>query len=217
MERTITVKGTGTLSLKPDQTVVSVSLSSTDKEYDKSMHDAAEKLDALAKALQAIGFQKQDLKTVGFQVTTEYESVCDADGNYRSAFKGYRCNQQLKLEFDFDTRFLSQVLSAIASCISEPELNIQFTVKDKTTVNNALLENAAQNARAKAEILAAASGVKLGRLVAIDYSWGERNVYSDTHFMMEKKCLRNTAPVDMAIVPDDITVSDTATFVWTME
>ena len=37
----------------------------------------------------------------------------------------------LKLEFDFDSQRLSKVLGAIAVCIAEPELNVQFTVKDK--------------------------------------------------------------------------------------
>ena len=40
------------------------------------------------------------------------------------------------------------------SCIAEPELNVQFTVKDKKSVNAALLENACVNAKAKAGILA---------------------------------------------------------------
>lgn len=41
MTRTITIKGVGKLSLKPDQVVVSLTLNATDKNYDKTMDTAA--------------------------------------------------------------------------------------------------------------------------------------------------------------------------------
>ena len=71
MERTITVKGTGSLSISPDMTVVSLTVKSTDKEYDKAMQQAGEKLSALQGALAGIGFEKSSLKTSNFNVNTE--------------------------------------------------------------------------------------------------------------------------------------------------
>lgn len=120
MEKTITVKGTGSVSVQPDLTIVSLTLKSLDKDYEKAMQYASEKLSALQSALENIGFAKDDLKTTSFNVNTEYESVRDKNGNYKSVFEGYACVQGLKLEFDFDTKVLSKVLSAIAACISEP-------------------------------------------------------------------------------------------------
>ena len=215
MERTITVKGTGSVSVKPDLTVITLSLESVRKDYDTAMEQAAQKLEALQEALAAVGFAGTDIKTTGFNVRTEYESERDMNGNYRSVFKGYCCRHDLSLSFDFDTALLSKVLSAVASCLSEPELNIRFSVKDPAAVNEALLEDAARNARQKAGILAAASGVELGELLSIDYSWGELNLYSDTDCnipllpMMAKEY-----SVDMDVEPDDIRLRDTATFVW---
>ena len=70
--------------------------------------------------------------------------------------------------------------------------------------------------REKAEILCEASNVALGDLLAIDYNWGELNVVSRTEYMLDEKCLAMPmgAMADMDIEPDDIDVSDTATFVW---
>ena len=53
--------------------------------------------------------------------------------------------------------------------------------------------------------------------LTIDYNWGELNVYSNTRYDMEEECLAvpmmaKCAEIDME--PDDIDVSDTATFVW---
>lgn len=216
MNRTITIKGIGRLSLKPDRTVVSLTLKTTDKSYDKAVDTAAGHLEQLREALGGIGFAGDDLKTAHFNVGTEYENERDDNGNYKRVFAGYCVTHQLKLEFDFDTQRLSRTLGAIAECVAEPELEVQFTVKDREAVNAALLESACTNARAKAGILAGASGVTLGELISIDYSWGERHLFSPARYGMENACLMKAgaAPTSVGIEPDDIDVSDSVTFVW---
>ena len=89
-------------------------------------------------------------------------------------------------------------------------------VKDKKSVNAALLENACVNAKAKAGILAKASGVTLGDLISIDYNWGELHLFSQTQYDMEDDCMRmaSAAPTSIEIEPDDIDISDSVTFVW---
>ena len=57
MTRTITIKGVGKLSLKPDQ-VVSLTLNATEKNYDKTMDTAAKHLEQPGGALVGIGFYK---------------------------------------------------------------------------------------------------------------------------------------------------------------
>ena len=216
MNRTITIKGIGKLSLKPDQTVVSPTLKTVRAGYDKAMDKAAKHLEQLRSAIAEIGFTKDDLKTTSFDVGTEYENERDKNGNYKQIFVGYRVTHGLKLEFDFDSQRLSKVLGAIAVCIAEPELNVQFTVKDKEAVDAALLQSACANAKAKAEILTKASGVTLGELVSIDYNWSELHLYSLTHYEMDPPCMAraSAAPTAMDIEPDDIDVSDSVTFVW---
>lgn len=216
MKRTITIKGIGKLSLKPDQTVVSLMLKTVRVDYDKAMDEAAKHLEQLRSAIAEIGFTKDDLKTTSFDVRTEYENERDEKGNYKQIFVGYRVTHGLKLEFDFDSQRLSKVLGAIAVCIAEPELNVQFTVKDKEAVDAALLESACANAKVKAEILTKASGVTLGELVSIDYNWGELHLFSQTQYDMEDACMRmaSAAPTSIEIEPDDIDVSDSVTFVW---
>ena len=191
-----------------------MTLRSLDKNYDKSMRKAADQLDKLQQALESAGFDKKDLKTGNFNVVTEHEGVHDSNGNYKSVFKGYACIHGLRLEFDFDTALLSKALSAISGCLADPQLNIQFTVKDKDAVNEALLCSAAQDAKERAQILCRASGVKLGQLLSISYNWGELNIYSETVYGMERKCMAMANDMAMDINPQDIDVSDNATFVW---
>ena len=216
MNRTITVKGTGTVRLTPDLTIISLTLKSTDRDYGRAAELAEERLGALRTALEELGFERKALKTQQFRVCTEYESRRDEYGNYRNVFTGYACVHGLTLEFDFDTKRLSETLGAIARCVAEPELNIRFSVKDRDGAADALLKSAVENARHRAEILASASGVSLGRLMTVDYNWGELNVYSGTNFEMDCKCLP-PMPCGAELEPEDIELSDSAAFVWELE
>lgn len=216
MPRTITVKGMGRVTAAPDYVVISMSLEAHERDYEATMELAAKKIEQLNASLEEIGFEKKSVKTTNFNVRTDYEREKDRNGNYKSVFNGYICSHRLKVEFDFDTKRLAQTLYAISRCLAQPELSISFTVKDPSAVNKALLKSATINAKEKAQILCEASGVELGQLLTIDYNWGELNIVSHTDYMLEEKCM--AMPVgglaDMDIEPDDIDVSDTATFVW---
>lgn len=214
--KTITVKGEGSVSVKPDLIVVSMTLETKDKDYDKILNLAAEKIDEINKSLEEIGFDKNSIKTSHFGVSTEYESVKDKNGQYKRVFKGYCCEHFLNVEFDFDTKRLAKVLSAISACLAKPQFSISFRVKDATVVNQKLLEAAAKNALEKAKILCAASNVKLGELVSISYNWGEINVCSDTNYKMEGAQVgaAKAFMTNIDIVPDDVKFDDSATFVW---
>ena len=215
MPRTITVKGTGRAIARPDTVVLTMTIDSRAKGYDKAMETASGNIEDITQALAAAAFEKDDIKTTDFNVRTEYNRVKDSHGNYRQVFGGYVVTHNLKMEFDLDMLRLSQALSAIAGCRSHPQLTISFVVKDASALNEEMLRSATVSARKKTEILCDASGVALGELLSIDYNWGELNVCSDTQYNLAEDCM--AAPMmarGIDIVPDDVDVSDTVTFVW---
>lgn len=216
-QRTITVKGTGTAKAAPDLIRLVFNLESKDLDYGDALRFAERQLEFVKKALSSVGFDKKALKTLNFDVRTDYSSEKDRYGNYKRVFNGYICSHRLKLEFDFDTKQLANTLNAIATCIVDPELSIAFTVKDPAAISAELLRNATANAREKAEILCAASNVKLGDLLTINYNWGEIDIVSHTDFDIPMRCAAMSPGCDMEIEPDDISLSDTATFIWEIQ
>jgi hypothetical protein len=214
MSRIITVKGMGNVSVKPNLIVITMDLKSHKYEYEETMELATKSVVELQKTIKSAGFEKKDLKTTKFNVSTHFESYRDKNNDYKNKFDGYICEQGLKLEFDFDTEVMSKVLTAIAKSPVNPRLNIRFSVKDKAAVSEELLISATDNAKKKAEVLAKASGVSLGNLFSIDYNWGELHLYSPTIYVMEDRLMAESSSLAPDIEPDDIDVSDTVTFVW---
>lgn len=218
MNRTITVKGIGSVSAKPDYITILFGIKSREKSYDSAMQMAAEDIERIQSAIIPLGFEKESIKTADFSINTVYESYRDENGCYRDVFAGYECRYDMKLSFDFDSGRLSALLSAISSCAANPRLDISFTVKDPAAVSDELLESAAENARHKASVLCRASGVSLGKLISIEYNWGELNIVSNTRYSMGDSTMRNLAKnVTVDIEPDDIKLRDTAEFTWEIE
>ncbi len=217
MMRAITVRGVGNVSTRPDYITISMTIESIRKDYDKAMKDASERITKLQDVAVSSGYTKEDLKTTSFNVDIRYESVKDRQGNYNREFTGYACVYRLKLAFDFDSKQLAKVISAIANSETNPELSIAFTVKNPAKVSEELLESAALNARAKAEILCRASGSEMGQLLSIDYNWGELNIVSRTSYKMADYLMPRAAMDKCCtpeIEPDDIDVADTVAFTW---
>ena len=212
--RTITVKGVGTVSTPPDLTVISLNIIEKSFEYVDCINDANGRIEKLQTAIEKVGFAKDDLKTLSFNARTNYENYRDEDGTYKQRFAGYICEYHLKLSMDFDNKRLTQTLEAIANSGANAEQSIAFTVKEPEKVSAQLLKAATENAREKAEVLSAASGVTLGELVNIEYNWNDISIYSASHY--ERARGVEAVPLAAApdFTPDDIKSSDTATFVW---
>lgn len=113
-----------------------------------------------------------------------------------------------------DSERLAEVMSAIGDCLSKPEISIAFTVKDTQKVRDMVLQSAAEEARRKAEILCKASGVELGDLLRIEYSWIELRVekFLDMDWMCAEGCQAPGAAYDFH--PEDVEAGDTVDFLW---
>ena len=164
--------------------------------------------------METVGFERKEVKTAGFNVRTKHDYVKDKNGNSDLMFLGYDVEHSLKVSFDFNLKRLSETLNAISICKAKPNVDIKFTVKDDSGVKEEVLRNATINARRKADILALSSGVKIGKIVSIEYSWQDIELYSDTKYF-DATSLLKMANID--IEPEDIKIEDVVTFIWEIE
>lgn len=212
--REITVKGIGSLKAPVDLVILSLSLDELNKDYEAGYADFENHICALQEAVVSAGFRKSDLKTTEITVTTKYENT-KRSGTYTDVFVGYQFSNDLKLEFDFDSQKLGGILQAVGKSGVNPKVKVQFSVKDVEAVKNRLLANAAKDARQKATVLCEAMGVKLGKLLTIQYNWDEIDIYSSVNY--EKHVRVTGALPSIDFTPDDIFIEDNACFVWAIE
>lgn len=218
--RTIRVTGKGQIKVKPDTTRITISLEGTWPEYGETLRHSSQDTERLKDLLSAFGFDRSDLKTLNFNVETEYESYKEK-GSYKQRLIGYKFTHMMKVEFPSDNDRLGKVLYALANCPLKPEFRLSYTVSDPEAAKNDLLGKAVTDAKEKASVLTQAAGVTLKDIQSIDYSWGEidfeyrpmnRMLMADEY--LARPMAAESPSYDMDIEPDDIEVSDTVTVLW---
>ncbi|MGI6077430.1 MAG: SIMPL domain-containing protein [Fastidiosipilaceae bacterium] len=218
MTRTIKITGKGSASAAPDSVEIYLYLKAMDMVYDKAFALAKEQTEQLRAVLISIGFDKKDLKTTNFNVNTEYKEVKNKKDEWQDIFVGYQVRHNLKLKFPFDNDRLAEVLHHIATGMTDPQMDVKFTVSDRRDLETKLLISATKNAKEKAIVLCEAAGVTLGDLLSIDYSWTDINVFSPTDFSMGYNNSRILSVNEgIGIEPEDVKVADTATFIWQIQ
>ena len=213
-ERKIHIIGRGRAAKSPDFVVLSLSLSARNSEYADAVTVGSQQIEMLRESIVEAGFSADDLKTTDFNVETVYEREEFRDGGskrFREVFGGFECHHELKLSFDFDNEKLSAALERITACLSQPKISVAFTVKDTAAFSDALLKSAAKDAKRKAKILCAASGVTLGKLLEINYVPAE--------IPLRREVLLSTAPknADFDFQPDDVSGEVAVDFIWEIE
>lgn len=222
MERTIRVTGKGNISLSPDTIRIMITQSSVEQTYEMAVKASADAKNILTEALGTLGFKKEDLKTLYFNVDSETESYQAKDKSWKRRLIGYRYKHRMKIEFPKESDLLGKVLAVIARSSSEPEFSIEYTVSNPEAAKNELLKRAVEDSGKKAKILSEAAGTKLGDIVNIDYSWGQVEFVSrpvdtlglDLPDVAEDEYISS---IDVDIEPDDIDVSDTVTVIWSLQ
>ena len=214
--RVIQVTGRGVLRLTPDTTRLTITLRGTCPEYEQAIAASARDTQGRKELIAGLGFARDSLRTLSFDVTTEDESIRDPNGDYRQQLVGYQFTHATRLEFPRDNGLLGRLLYALGHGEAAPELVISYTVRDREGAKNRLLGQAVADARAKAEVLARAAGVPLSELLRIDYTRGEPDL-EVRPMARPLRAMASAAPgYHIDIQPDDIEVSDTVTVVWAM-
>lgn len=221
MERTIRVTGKGKISVAPDMIRLLITQSSVERSYEGAIRESADRKNELNAALSRLDFKKEDLKTLYFDVNTEYESYQAKDKSWKRRLVGYKYTHRMKLEFSKESNLLGKVLGTVAGITGETEFSLQYTISNPEAAKNELLGKAVEDSKAKAKVLTEAAGVELGNILTIDYSWGEIDFVSrPTGDVMLRECCMEEGydnSIDIDIEADDIDVTDTVTVVWAIK
>lgn len=165
----LNVTGQATLSVQPERTTISYAINETKDSYDEALTTMTSRIDALTKSLTKIGFKKEDIKTSNFNIrqNRKYRQ------NEPKGFE-YVASQTLNIEFDHSTKRLLEVLNKTASDEASPGVSISFGMSDEQAkkVKTQLMQMAVSDAKAKAEILASATGYTITGIKEINYGGG---------------------------------------------
>ena len=206
--RLLKVQGKGNVTMEPDIVTISFSVDVKVWDYDECLQTLNKRTEDLRQSMVASGLDKAQLKTSAFNVDvkTRYK-----DGE--TFFDGYSASHRLHIEIPQDKVLMNKVLRHVSKGHSGASIKLSFSIKDKDMLRKKVLTQAVLAAKENATTLAAASDLKLGKLMQMDYGWSEVHIYEhEDNFMCE--CLSAPMDYNADIDPEDVRAEDCVTLVY---
>ena len=194
----ITVSGTGTITTVPDEATFTVGVQTQGSSAREALAANSEQMRRVIAAVRSAGVAKDDVQTQDVSVSANY-----SDGN---RIDGYTANNSVLLTIH-GLSSAGKVLDAASNAGANQVYGPSFSRSDQEKLRAKALRDAVGDARTKAEALADAAGVSLGRVTAISegFSGG-----SEPYFADDVRAAKTAAPIEPGT--QDIQASVTVTF-----
>jgi uncharacterized protein YggE len=155
----ITVNGTSSITVTPTIAYVTLGVATFHKDVVTAQSSNAEKMDAVYKALSALGIPKEKIKTVAYNISARYDYKDNT-----SVLAGYDVLNSVQVTVT-DLTKVSKVLDMTVKQGINQSNSISFGITDAERDATYLkaLANAVANAKAKAGALSVAAGVTIGK------------------------------------------------------
>lgn len=188
---------TGEASVAPDLAVVSFAVSGSGKDLQPTRDDVNSRSSAVLARLRELGVADADLRAPDVGIHPEYD--------YRKGQRltGYRVTRQMTARVR-DLERLGQILDGLVSAGANEVQGAQMTASDPSGAEHAALEAAVKAARAKAEVLAKAAGVKLGAVARIEEAESGARPFPEIRAMA---AMAEAADVATEVAPGELTVT----------
>jgi uncharacterized protein YggE len=157
--RTVTVSGTATVRSSPDEAVVTLGVQTQARSAQEALQQNANRMVDVMEALLDAGLKQSDIATAGISLYPDY----DSDG---SVIVGYT-TENLVSATVHDMDEVGEVIDAAVAAGANVTGGISFQLSDRDQGVGRALQAAVEDARSKAEILAAAGGATLGSVISI--------------------------------------------------
>ena len=209
--RKIHVTGSGSVVGEPDIATLNLGVSVEKKTVAEAREAAAVAMTAVIASLKANDIAENDIQTERFSIRPQY----DYTENGR-VLRGYSVNNAVRAKVR-DLENLSEVIDAAAEAGGDIIVvnSIQFMIEDTTPLQTQARGFAVKDAEAKAQTLADASGVTLGKPIAItetSHAAGPPITYAEEAAFADDSA-RSKTPIEAG----ELTVTVSITIVYEIE
>ena len=160
--RSVQVNGTSEVSVVPDRARITVGVNVVQNDPTAAMAELASKSSALVEAIKSKGIEGKDIQTS--QLSLRPHWVGDKN-------EGFEASNNLSIEVATISE-LPNLLEALTEAGMNDLGGLEFISSEADAKEREAMLLAVEDARARAEALAAATGMKLGDPISIDYNSG---------------------------------------------
>lgn len=202
-DRVIITSGSSEVKVTPDRAQVTVSVQTENADVKVAQSENANRMDAVVKAIKAVGIADSDIRTSGYSIYPVYDETSSLFGRN---VKTYRVTNSVQVTIRDVTKTGEVIDAAVAAGANQVD-SIMFMVSEELeqSLRNEVLGKAVRKARADADIVAAAAGVTITGVKEINVGSYYPPVYYENARSagMDAKVASAPTPVE----PGQVTIS----------
>jgi uncharacterized protein YggE len=162
--RSITVVGTGSVSIAPDRATATIGVDTQAASPDEATGQNDDRVAAVIEALEAAGIEPADIQTAYYNLYAEPRF--DPETSQPTGEFTYRVSTGLSVTVR-DLPRLGSVLNDAVKAGANNISGVSLSVADQAALEASAREKAVADAKARAQALAELSGVTLGEVVSV--------------------------------------------------
>ena len=164
---TVSVSGQGIVTTQPDTASVIVGVNIIEKTLSAAQEKAITQMTAVIAALKEAGIEERDIQTINYSVNILQNY--DTNGN-PATIEGFQVSNQVNVTVR-DLTALGGILDTVVSQGANAIYGINFYVNDPSVASSQARTLAVADAKKKADELAEATGMTVGRILSISENY----------------------------------------------
>ena len=166
-ERSVSVRGSGQVVLEPDSVTIVFSVTSESWDVNTATQDAANRMAAVLKAFSDNGVKENDVSTFDYKIQQQIAYTAE-----KKRYRNYTVKNKVRVVLD-DVTLAGKLIDAAVAAGANELTSLSYNVKDDTEAVKQARMLAVKQAEDTAQMLAGATGAKLGKILTInEYSSG---------------------------------------------
>lgn len=162
----IIVTGEGEATVAPDMALLSLSVMREAKTAREALDENNAAMAQVIEAMKGFEIADRDLQTSGLQIMPRYNYTNTQDGGQQAELVAYQVTNSISVRVR-DLAKAGEIIDKAVSLGVNQGGNIVFTNDDPSDIVDEARRKAVADAKSKAETLAEAAGVELGRVIEI--------------------------------------------------
>lgn len=191
----IVTTGEASVRRAPDQALVTVSVETRARQPRDAQRQNAEAMTAVQQKVADIGIPKDAIRTTGYSIQQEFDYA-----NGRRTPRDFAARNGLEIRLDAVER-TGEILDAVVQAGATTVSGVRFDLKNRTAVERDVLRHAVEDARARADAMAAGAGRTVDRVVRIEDGVRQPKYPSPAPMMMRAAAAEAApTPIDPGLV-----------------
>lgn len=178
------VGATGMVTIAPDQARISLAITSIEASLAKAQNLNNQSAQNVLSVLEQNGIDQKDIETVNYNVYPQYNYNSTSTNNSLPQITGYKINNEISVV----VKNLDNVGKILDAAVKAGANNVNYIIFERADLavqENTALAKAVARARSKAETIATAAGMTLGKVTQISAD-RTNTVFPDVHYYSQK-------------------------------